>query len=350
MQSGFLCETQLQEYVSITGCDRGIVELTARLAEEMAGGERKEATYLLEYLRAMRNFASGGLVADFRGGRVADLRFQYRTHGSIGRLYALCRTGGTVEGRAASDTRRGLCLQGAPGVLRPLFCGAFAHDIDIVNCQPTIAVQMCDQFAITPPVGLPMLDDYIANRDAWVQRVADYHALTDDASIRKDVVKSLMVRLLFGGTYEGWLRKLSLDRGKREPSVQRVAQELASLRRAVFASAEWAPFCDAAFRRARAQGKDDRAAERSVFAFILQSIEAWILASTLRTVAASGLKVLAAMYDGFVLLHVDDFDVDRFMRQAEADVLHSTGFRISLSEKPLFGLHTQRLCLKREGK
>ena len=145
-------------------------------------------------------------------------------------------------------------------------------------------------------------------RDAFVAHVAEVHALPCDAErwedYRKEEVKELVISLVFGGVYEGWLRKRGLDTAPaapRSPKIVRLQAELAALRDAVFTSLRWAPHVAEQRERLRRIGRKetDDEIDRSVFALIAQSEEDRILLAMRRSADAQGFAVLSLQFDGF---------------------------------------------------
>ena len=74
-------------------------------------------------------------------------------------------------------------------------------DIDIVNCHPVILQQILDNNNISHP----LLKDYIKNRDYYLNLIIDkYNVSREDA-------KTLIIRLLYGGSYDKWLLKMECN-------------------------------------------------------------------------------------------------------------------------------------------
>ena len=112
-----------------------------------------------------------------------------------------------------------------------------------------------------------------------------------------------MISLVFGGAYEGWLRR-GLDTAPtapRSPKIVRLQRELAALREAVFTSLRWAPHVAEQRERLRREGKKetDEEIDRSVFALIAQSEEDRIHAAMRQAADAHRFQVLSLQFDGF---------------------------------------------------
>ena len=158
-----------------------------------------------------------------------------------------------------------------------------------------------------------------------------------------------MIRLMFGGKYDGWLRdnRSSIKRTERSPRVKKLAQELMDLRTAVFESLEWVRFVEADRERLRKKGKKETEDEidRSVFSRVAQSLENEVLTSMRKWLGSNGWTVLVLCYDGLIVQHRPDYSVD--LRAMEVKIEQDTKFALKLVEKPLFCRELPTLSLAR---
>lgn len=74
-------------------------------------------------------------------------------------------------------------------------------DLDMVNCQPTIMVEILKQHGITKE----KLTKYAEDPKKYRQRIMNHHQCS------KDVAKNLPITLLFGGTYDGWIKENNIQ-------------------------------------------------------------------------------------------------------------------------------------------
>ena len=169
------------------------------------------------------------------------------------------------------------------------------------NAQPEMLRQMPRRLSWvdgrTPPT-LVELERWCADRPEYIEHVANLHTLPTDEErhyeYRKDTVKELMIRLMFGGQYESWIKDICKEFGRvvaNEPRSERVvhlAAELAQLRRDVFESRQWAEFVERDRARLVKEGKkkDADAVDRAVFARIAQKTENEVL-TVMRTFSKS---------------------------------------------------------------
>lgn len=176
--------------------------------------------------------------------------------------------------------------------------------------QMSARLTWADDRAIQP---MPQLQEWCTNRPGFIEHVAEVHCLARDeerfVEYRKDTVKELVISLLFGGTYDRWIRNLCEDEGRkrnsepRSPRLERLAEELTQLRKDVFESKQWVTFVEKDRDRLRKEGEkeDDAAIDRSVMARIAQKTENTVLDAMRAYLKENGWTVLTLCFDG---LHV----------------------------------------------
>lgn len=80
---------------------------------------------------------------------------------------------------------------------RHSLCDGIYIDIDMVNAQPTIILEICKHHNIE----LPALKLYVDNPRHFREAIMRHH------KVNKDVAKNLPICLMFGGSYDGWIRE-----------------------------------------------------------------------------------------------------------------------------------------------
>jgi phage/plasmid-associated DNA primase len=80
---------------------------------------------------------------------------------------------------------------------RHSLCDGIYIDIDMVNAQPTIILEICRHHNID----LPALKLYVDNPQHFRQAIMRHH------KVSKDTAKNLPICLMFGGSYDGWIRE-----------------------------------------------------------------------------------------------------------------------------------------------
>ncbi|MBE35819.1 MAG: hypothetical protein CMI16_09755 [Opitutaceae bacterium] len=342
----------ITEFVDV----RGVREMRRQIAELVAQPQRteaelKRADMFVRWIDTLEQ-ECGPPKDGPLGFEVRPLQCDYRSRHGGGRIYA--------TGMATIETGPGkaktVCVQGAPREVRPFLCCRFAHDYDLKNCQPSILYQLPRRLSWTDkraPPDMTELRKWCDDRPEWIEHVAEAHSLPSDEDrfpeYRKDTVKELMIRLMFGGTYDAWLKENNMDT-KYEPRSERVmklAEELANLRKAVFDSCEWLAFVRKDRERLKREGKKetDEAIDKSVFSRIAQSLENEVLSSMRRHLHENGWRALTLCFDGLVVQHRPERTLD--LEAMNARIKKDTKFDLEVVEKALFSADFPVLSLAR---
>ena len=399
------------EYVDELDRSNAVSQLRAFVRTERAADgtpltppQLEEAKYLVHYLQEytilLTNYCGGprsgvlpSTCASAQGRAVLNYKFEYfsrrgagRRYTTIGRdvlyrppvqdtnrpprsicrtesVYALPRKAHAMVSKAVKDPfdRRSYGMQGCPRALRAALVGRMCRDIDIKNAHPQLASQLMERCLAgkSPcnPAELTFFSDYVRNRDTpngWIERIGEAHDLGSDPEVRKECVKQLMCRLMFGGSYKAWMREplgsstvARCPKGPPMTALIEVERELATLRQVVFESDEWGAFERRERRRLRGRGHDETKISRTIFSTIMQTLENDILEIMVEVLHGAGWKTTTLIFDGCHVLDNVEGDLDTALRRVEAEVHQRTGFRIELVEKPLFGLHTDPINLTR---
>lgn len=228
------------------------------------------------------------------------------------------------------------------------------------NAQPEIMRQMSKKLTWADgrtAAPMPQLESYCRDRPEFIDHVAEVHCLAPDeerfVEFRKDMVKELVISLLFGGSYSRWIRALCEAEGRRadmeprSPRVERLAKELMQLRKDVFESNEWIGFVEKDRARLLAEGKKKPGDEidRSVMARIAQKTENTVLDAMRASVAEQKFTVLTLCFDGLHVQTRPQRTLDLAAMQARITL--DTGYVIEVLEKPLFDNKFPTLSLAR---
>ena len=307
----------------------------------------------------------GGEISGPLGLGARPLYCKYRARNNGGRLYptGMPKAPGWNKGEA-----RSVCIQGAPREVRVFLCCRWAHDYDMANAQPEMLRQMPRRLQWSDgrqaPV-LPELERWCADRPEYIEHVATVHRLPTDeqqyCEYRKDTVKELMIRLMFGGQYKSWIGDLCSEmhraaaREPRSPRVEALQSELAQLRKDVFESRQWLGFVARDRARLKAEGKkkqegqkegqEEAAIDRAVFARIAQKTENDVLTVMRCFCAERGWTVLTLCFDGLMVAERPGHTLD--LAAMNARILQDTGYQIKVVEKPLFSPTFPVLSLNR---
>jgi len=228
------------------------------------------------------------------------------------------------------------------------------------NAQPEMLRQMAK--LLKWPDGrqapdLPEMEKWCADRDEYIEHVSEVHSLPTDEDrhfeYRKDVVKELMIRLMFGGAYKAFIRDIcnefrrDPDFEPRSPRVVALAEELLALRKAVFESSRWMSFVEKDRARLVKEGKkeDEDAVDRAVFARNAQKTENEVLTVMRKFLKENGWTVLTLCIDGLIVQHRPSRVLD--LNAMNARILQETKFELKIVEKPLYSTEYPELSLAR---
>ena len=263
-------------------------------------------------------------------------------------------------------------MQECPSGLRRLLVGVFCHDIDIVNCHPTLFLQVARKMGV-PQAVLEPLVEYTTHRDAVLARIGEFYG------VAAGKCKYAVLRVLNLGRTSAWVRDAKCTRNVHEEQVDLLALEdvARAVRDAFFAKPELQPQIEkvrrevkveraAALREARehverARSLEDRAIakkrreraikkardeaiNRTVFSHCVFELEDQILDVIDRAFASMGRSVYSLIFDGLTAEHREGdtlengrwVELEELMRHAEAMVKIELGYTIELMEKPLF--------------
>lgn len=292
---------------------------------------------------------------------------------------------------------RTLSIQGMPREVRSFILSFGLYDFDIENCQPQTLLQMLTQPSVMRwkveerPEGVPddvsasfpTLHRWCNDRQSVIREVADFHSLPLDsqtyAGFRKDAVKGLVIRLIFGGSYRAWREENDALIGKRKRDGSNVIESLeAELRLAIDCVLSCDVFASEARRlvhdRTEKLRQEDarRGVNRSArsllhkarngaFSLLLQDLENRMLVAMRRHLRLSQFEVVGLCFDGCMamresgaaaskqeVLAVCD-GMQRAIREAyvegcgrawrKSDRLLPCPFQMTVCEKPMYGLH-----------
>lgn len=328
----------LTEWVSEAGLAHAR-DLVAKLKERPAVNRKflQRVRFLEEYLDAIDRVYAPACIGP-KGYRARPLRCLY-TQVRDGRLYCQTRHGPAWDDGNPSY----ICAQGMPSALRPILMGAWGRDIDIENCHVVLMHQLGKHYHLWPehsgraqPLSLPMLSKLATDRDAFFRHVAEVHFLEEPI---KEKIKPLFLRILYGGTYDTWLRERQMYYGPRSRQVTQLEREIGVLQRAVLSSARFKHIVEAEKSHQRRKGKMDvEAVHRGAFSKVAQHLENQVLQSMLEYLQANGWTVLSLIFDGLIVC--DDsgrtLDLDGMADYVE----RSVQFQVRIVEKPLLNTTT----------
>jgi hypothetical protein len=236
-------------------------------------------------------------------------------------------------------------MQACPSSLRPLLLKLYYHDIDIVNCHPTLMIQVCSKFGKRHLI--PTLVNYEADRDVVLQRIADHFGV-DKASC-----KFVVLRVLNGGSVQKWIEDVGLpaNTDTDQPDLRDLAEEARVIRACFFEYMEQKQQGTVEHLRELARVRkgasaSNAAIDRAAFSACMFEVEDSVLTVVDEYFRSMGWVVASLIYDGMHVEHRDGdaqdpqtgrwLRIEEAMRAAEAAVERKLGYKIDLKEKPLF--------------
>ena len=255
-------------------------------------------------------------------------------------------------------------LQACPSLLRLQLVHRFYHDVDVVNCHPTLFLQVAMHMSVAPDV-LAILSEYVDRRDDVLRRIADFYGVVPSAC------KFAVLRVLNGGSIMAWVRDAEVSRNHHEESpdlldLVTVAEEVrgaffrmpqfeqyvstllgtitgertvalaaAQARLAVACKPEDKRVATKSVSSARAKATVS-AVRRTVFSLCVFQLEDTILDVIDTTLRGLGWVVASLQFDGCHVEHRADGNLEAAMRRAEVAVRVKLGYSISLKEKDLY--------------
>jgi len=189
--------------------------------------------------------------------------------------------------------------------IRGTLCAGLYTDIDIVNCHPTLVVQMAQRLF---QLDMPALSLYVEQRQAFFER----HA----ASFTPEELKELVLKALYNGKMDETM----------PDSLHTMAREVTALRMALKRLPEHAElwsYCD--------KVKSNR--NGSFLSFVVQTEERRCLEAMIRFFQGRNLSVDVLAYDGCMTRGVDNV-TETMLEECQQAILDATGWSVRLKNKP----------------
>lgn len=138
----------------------------------------------------------------------------------------------------------------------------FYIDLDMVNCQPTIMVEILKHHNRSKPT----LTKYAVNPKKYRERIMNHHKCS------KDVAKNLPITLLFGGTYDGWIRENNIQVEQKLKTFADLEEEMKDLIEIIWANNKDTIYKDV-IKQNKKKWNTQEEAKRGVMGLWCQSVE-----------------------------------------------------------------------------
>ena len=266
-------------------------------------------------------------------------------------------------------------MQHCPSGLRPLIVSRFYHDVDMVNCHPTLMLQTAEKMNV-PSYKIQKLREYVTHRQPMLVRIGEHYGIPAAKA------KYGVLRVLNGGSIAAWINDSTTGCSRNKDTPQADLRDLEEVARVVrdtfFAMLEYkervealrteltattkakVAAAEARVQAASAGGKEQArlelgnarrkasttAIERSLLSACLFELEDMVLMVIVKSFEAGGWTVSSFQFDGLHAEHrtADSRDVqtgkwvklEAAMRAAERAVEGKLSYKIQLTEKALF--------------
>ena len=225
---------------------------------------------------------------------------------------------------APANGRVGIQNMWAP--LRQYLLGFQYHDIDIVNCIPSIIAQVAEH---SNAPARKLIIEYVRDKDVLLSKICEQHKCC------RHQAKNVIIRLYNQGGYEKWCRDNNL---RYEPLdfLVNFQDEMKTLSHYVNGLPQYA-----AVRAYCHSIKASEEAHRATFANAMFLEESIILDTIVNAFRELGFSANGLVFDGTCIR--DRQGLASALPLVEDKVLSATGFKISLAEKPMYGMNKMAL-------
>ena len=284
-----------------------------RVSKSSDGGEEKlnEKTLLQSYSKNVSN-------------NLATVK--YKRAGDIGRFYPA----------------KSLGLHSIRKQTRHTLVNGIMTDIDISNCHPQLLCQMLQNNKYNRDYD--MLTNYCENREKWASDIIDYYDLNKCSfavldthnelhSSAKDIAKTLIIRILYGGSLDSWLTEFAIKKLSSPSNISKLIKQTKEIQQWVcINNPELFDMC----KERNLKKKKDFNHEGTTVSLVLQEKECMILEEVymylvdndyirddICSLCNDGIMIETKYYNEGVLDELSTFIKDK------------TGFVLKFVEKPL---------------
>jgi hypothetical protein len=281
----------------------------------------------LDNIRVFKNYVSTLLKkveVDDKGASFVNVTYTRKSCG--GRRYSI----GDFSDEMGSAKKISYSLQGMYGILRRFLIGKWCHDIDIVNCIPTILIQIAELDEV-PYRYRETLGFYIMHRQQCLEEIMEHHGCS------KDDAKDAVIRTYNGGSFKKWAEDCCITQNPSEPApfLEDLKEEIEGMKAHMLSLPKYKTIRSACVKMKADGSADEAASDRSAFATICFKKEDEVLQAIEESVVNDGWRTETLIYDGLPL-YDRGISPEPSMRRAEEHVLKKTGIYIELAEKPMF--------------
>ena len=235
--------------------------------------------------------------------------------------YGCIRTQYTQRRKMGRSYGRSYCLQNVNRLVRQSLSRKKAYDVDMVNCHPSILLQFCDKEGIE----CPYLRNYVCYREDKLEAVCDADGCD------RETAKQRYLSVIYGGYIKTFCPGLRFFEQEMMVIRNRICHRFPKYRVAGIESHE---------RKLRKNPLARRNIAGSCISHLLCDLENDALMAMYDSCVEQGVTVSSLCFDGMLIEKgwIDEDngkDLQTVLRTMEAAILHKTGYKISLVEKPM---------------
>ena len=240
---------------------------------------------------------------------------------------------------------------------RHALCDGIYRDKDMRNCHPQLIAEIADQHGVP----MPKLKEYNENYKAYRQRICEYHGIegwdSEDpkiSAVALGIAKQLPIRLVYGGTYDNWLRDWNIQVNAQNKMGKFVAieAELAGIREVVWTNNQ--DIYKDVIRQDPKKWRNEAEAKRGVQGLWCQTIERLIMEECISYLVEEKdfkLEDIVPCQDG--LMVKADLNYPEMEAELEQRVLETFGLSVKWDDKDFdeaieIPLYTKRIITTAE--
>jgi len=221
--------------------------------------------------------------------------------------------------------------------IRSCLFGETDYDVDIVNCHSNLLLDICKT---NDMYDIECLKQYCENRESVIdmfnipeENIENYNKLPKNKNkkfTKKDIVKNLITRYLYGGSFQEWKKEFLLDNVELPEFVKKFSEEI-KLNTLIFGNDKrFKDIIDYEKKRRLEKQKKKRGKDFDIEKFnikhskylsvILQEYETLIIMKVINYVKSKDINVTSYNYDGFQILKNDVSDCEKFVDSLNNDI------------------------------
>lgn len=210
-------------------------------------------------------------------------------------------------------------------------------DVDIENAHLIILLQVLKNSTYNG--SYKMVEDYVNNRQKWIDSIASAYKLLDRDDVKKDIrkkkeiAKNLILRITYGGSIDQWKKNWNIKIGTPPTEIKKLCVEVKGIFKCICeANPELFEFCKAK----NIEKKKDYNHEGTCASYFLQDKECLVLECVFQYCLDNQYiqnDICSLCNDGIML--EQQYYKPELLTELNKYVLEQTGFDLTFIEKPL---------------